>query len=554
MVNPILTKKEDNPVSTPSKNAKRLFQAVYYAQNPPAKEQKDIPRLSVSSVVSKMAFYYEKIRNTVEYKEEHLLRKNAIERILKRQIVIEGAISPGAKGAEIAEHLLTELIRAGYLPNNTIPETKISEFGQVIDKYISLRRYAVEDYKSLQIKERNALTNWIMALAASDMEERLGRSQVDLVVIDYMYQTLLDDISLEDALEYEIDREIQIFVAIHRSYLKFDREMLSFILLKYFHPNWLKANEEEIADVGKNILAIKKSIEGQIDHPLTPQLNRIVSRYTVFFQILNDVIANNPVKVYEGFFKDPVAFSRMIKQAAGKKYHDAKSKLWRAAVRSILYIFITKSFFAFILEIPATRWFGEEINPISLFINVTFPAVLLFLIVLFSRMPSEDNSLKIIEGIKEIVFEENQRKEPHRLRQPAKRSAFSNSMFGIIYAITFFLSFGAVVWVLNAIHFSVVSIIIFLFFLALVSFFSIRIHKNAKELLILPPKENVFSFIADFFYVPIVSAGKWLSENFSKVNVFVFVLDFIIEAPFKVFVAITEEWTRYVKERKDEIV
>ncbi|MCK5061531.1 hypothetical protein KAR28_03185 [Candidatus Parcubacteria bacterium] len=554
MVNPILIKKDDNPAFTPSKNAKRLFQAVYYAQNPPVEAPKDIPLLSVSEIVSKMAFYYEKIRNTVEYKEEHLLRKNAIERILKRQIVIERAASPGSKGVEIARHLLTELIRAAYLPNNIIPETKIDEFGKVIDKYVSLRRYAVEDYNSLQIKEKNALTNWIIALAASDLEERLGRSQVNLVIVDYMYQTLLDNISLDDVGEHETDREIQIFVAIHRSYLKFDRDMVSYILLKYFHPDWQQAGEEEIAYVGKNILAIKKAIDDQIDHPLASQLNRIVTRYTVFFQILNDVIANNPVKVYESFYQDPKAFSRMIKQAAGKRYREAKSKLWRAAVRSILYIFITKSFLAFILEIPATRLFGEEINPISLFINVTFPAVLLFLIVLFSRMPTEANSLKIIEGVREVVFEENKRKEPYRLRKPVKRSTFSSSLFGVIYAITFFLSFGAVVWALNAIHFSAVSIIIFLFFLALVSFFSIRIRKNARDLLILPPKESALSFIADFFYVPIVSAGKWLSENFSKVNVFVFILDFIIEAPFKVFVAITEEWTRYVKERKDEIV
>jgi hypothetical protein len=47
--------------------------------------------------------------------------------------------------------------------------------------------------------------------------------------------------------------------------------------------------------------------------------------------------------------------------------------------------------------------------------------------------------------------------------------------------------------------------------------------------------------------------GKWLSNNVSKVNIFVFIFDFIIEAPFKVFVNVAEEWTRYVKERKDEI-
>ena len=54
--------------------------------------------------------------------------------------------------------------------------------------------------------------------------------------------------------------------------------------------------------------------------------------------------------------------------------------------------------------------------------------------------------------------------------------------------------------------------------------------------------------------MPIVATGKWLSEKFSRINVFVFFLDFIIEAPFKIFVEIAEEWTKYVKERKDELV
>jgi len=87
----------------------------------------------------------------------------------------------------------------------------------------------------------------------------------------------------------------------------------------------------------------------------------------------------------------------------------------------------------------------------------------------------------------------------------------------------------------------------------LISFFGIRIRRNTKELVVIPPKENIFNFILDFFYVPVVAVGKWLSEKFSQVNVFVFVLDFIIEAPFKIFVEIAEEWTKYVKNRKDEI-
>ncbi|MFC1678512.1 hypothetical protein ACFLZ9_02105, partial [Patescibacteria group bacterium] len=275
---------------------------------------------------------------------------------------------------------------------------------------------------------------------------------------------------------------------------------------------------------------------------------------TIYFSILKEVAEENPVTVYENIHKDPKAFPRQIKRICNLRYKQTRARLWRAAIRSIIYIFITKSIFAVLLEVPAMKWFGEEINPVSLAINISFPAALLFMIVLFTKVPGEDNSSKIVDGVNEIVFNEHEKKEQFQLRKPVKRGRALHTIFGILYAVTFFLSFGFVVWALDKINFSWVSIIIFLFFLAFVSFFSTRIRKNAKELRIVESKENIFTLLADFFYIPIVSAGKWMSEKFDKVNVFVFILDFIIEAPFKIFVEIAEEWTKYVKERKDEIV
>jgi hypothetical protein len=105
------------------------------------------------------------------------------------------------------------------------------------------------------------------------------------------------------------------------------------------------------------------------------------------------------------------------------------------------------------------------------------------------------------------------------------------------------ISFGAVVWGLNKINFNFVSITIFLFFLALISFFGLRVRRGS-ELMVVEPRENIFIFLTDFFYVPIIAVGKWLSQNFSKLNVL---------APFKLVVQMAEEWSKYVKERKDDI-
>lgn len=553
MVNPSLKKIAEQKL-TPTINAKRLFQVVYREQSKAEEKKDEIPKINVSELISKMSFYYEKIRNTVDYKEEHLLRKNAIERIIKRKVVIEGTISlKGADSVEIAGHLLTELIRAAYLPNNSVPETKIDEVAEIIKKYLDLKM-AIAKIKGRGLSERNDLNNWIIALAASDIEEHLGLSKVNRIVVDYMNKILLKNIELPGDSEYEPDKEIQIFLGIHKCYLKFDRDMMSFILFKYYVAGWKNPDVKKIEEVAAKIVSLRKAINKQLEHPLVKQLNRIISRYTVFFTVLTDVIKENPVAVYESIKRDPKSFPRDIKKACDKRYKESVKKLWRAAIRSIIYIFITKSVFAVLLEIPATKWFGEELNTISLIINIGFPAIFLFFIVLFTKMPSADNSNKIKEGIEEVVFEEYERKEPFKLRRPARRSKSLGLVFGILYFITFLFSFGAVIWALNVINFTWVSIIIFLFFLTFASFFSIRIRKNARDMIIIPPRENILSFIGDFFYVPIVAVGKWMSEKFSQVNVFVFILDFIIEAPFKIFVEIAEEWTRYVKERKEDIV
>jgi hypothetical protein len=563
MVSPYLTKKSE-ATFTVNKEAKKLFQVIFTEQNK-AEDKREVARIKVSEMISKLSFYYEKIRNTVDYNEEHLLRKSAIERIIKRQIVIEGALK-SVKSQEVAENLMIELIRACYLPNNKIPEAKINDIADIIEKYIKLRNFIysymrpgahlisgqVIKAKDL-LQDRNRIMNWVLGIAASEIEEALGKDRIKEVVVSNMYEVLVKNIELPKDLPYENDLNIQVYLAVSRVYMKFDNDMLGLVLFRYYNGSWKNPKDEDIAKIARNILALSGTIEAQLNHPLKKELQGLVKKYNVYFSILVNVIKDNPVNVYNSIKNDPKAFPRLIKQTCNARYKEISKKLWGVAIRSILYIFITKSVFAVLLEVPAIKFFGEEINYVSLAINMTFPAVLLFFIVIFTKTPNEKNTEKIIEGINEIVLVEKQRTEPFLLQKKDKRGGVVDSIFNFLYAATFFLSFGAVIWGLDMIHFNWVSIIIFLFFLALVSYFGIKIRAKAKELVVVEPKENIFSFISDFFYIPILAVGKWLSEKFSRLNVFVFILDFVVEAPFKVFVQIAEQWTKYVKERRDNI-
>ena len=546
--NPTISRKTANSL-TVTDSAKKLFQIIYNKKNK-ADIEDGLPKIKVSELISRLAFYYEKIRNTVDYKEEHLLRKNAIQRILNRCVIIEGSIRE-LNSEEIASHLLIELIRAAYLPNNKIQETKINEVAIIISKYIKLKKLCLEKLKN-NSEKKNKTIKWILAIAASEIEEKLSSDLVVQKIINDAFKLLTANIKFPDI--YQKDKEIQIYIGIHQLYLKFDRDMLEFQLLKYYVANWTNAGDSEISKVASNLDELRLSIDQQIDHPLTFQLAKIINQYIVFYTILSDVIEHNPAEAYENLKKDPKIFQQLVKKFCNLRYQSASSRLRRAAMRSIVYIFLTKMILAILLEIPVTLWFGEALNYFSLAINVSFPPLLLFLIVLFTRMPSDKNSAKIISGVEEIIFAEKHSNEIHELRQPAKRNKGVSLVFGFFYAVTFFLSFGLVVWFLNKIHFTFVSILLFLFFLTLVSFFGIRIRKIAREMVVVERKENIINLIIDFFFIPVVAVGKWLNEKFSRINIFIFILDFIIEAPFKIFVEIAEDWTKYIKERKEEIM
>jgi len=520
-----------------------------------------------------MAFFYEKVRNAVDYEEDHLLRKNAIARILRRQVVIEGLLKMPTTEV-LARHLLEELIRGSYLPNNKLPEVKVTEVARTLDKYLRLRTACLNLNDSRlglktdinkarnEIQEKNRLVNWLLTLAACEIEENLGVAQTKRAMINIMFDSLNKIIKLPADMSYSQDLEIQIYLSVGRNYGRFDDDMVSFVLFKYYNQDWVDDNidavftitDEKIAAIASNIQNIRLAIAEQLKHPLRKQLDRIVRRYALYFSVLQETIDGNPAKVYNEFKQNPKNFLNAIRKVCNSKYKKAKSRLWRAALRSIIYIFLTKSIFVFLIEIPAIHWFNEPLNVVALAINVAFPAILLFFIVSLTRVPGDDNTDRIVEGVKEVALLGHERKQAILLRNPKKRHGLMNFIFNIIYTATFFVSVYFIIWLLGKMNFTWVSMVIFLFFLAFVSFFSIIVTRGIKDLLVIEKKENLISFLIDLFYMPIIMAGKWLSNNVSKVNVFIFIFDFIIEAPFKILVDVAEEWTKYVKERKDNVV
>jgi hypothetical protein len=191
-------------------------------------------------------------------------------------------------------------------------------------------------------------------------------------------------------------------------------------------------------------------------------------------------------------------------------------------------------------------------NPII--INALFPPFMMFLVAVLIRVPGKKNTDKIVQGINSIVYEERRANIVFRVRSSYVKSRFFSFLFKIIYAVTFLVSFGIIGYGLYRLDFNIVSAVIFFIFLTLVSFFGFRIREGAREYVIPSKKEGILRLLFDLYTLPILRAGRWISQTFSKINIFIFVFDFLFEAPFKMLIELAEQWLSFVREKREEII
>ena len=244
-----------------------------------------------------------------------------------------------------------------------------------------------------------------------------------------------------------------------------------------------------------------------------------------------------------------------VEYTCRQKYQQIGQRLKNLAIKAFVYIFLTKMILVLILEYPASLYFYNEVNISAIVINSIVPPLLMAFIVLFFRLPGEENTRNIFQRIIDIInidksFETQIAYVP---KKPKIRRPVLILGFTIFYSFTFIITLMLIYELLLLLNFNLISQVIFIFFVSVVTFFSYRIKQIVNEYR-LQEKESILAPLADFFFMPILSLGKFFSQEIAKLNFFIFIFDFLIEAPFKLVFEVVEEWISFVRQRKEEIV
>ncbi len=505
----------------------------------------DISALSVSQTVSFFALVYEKVRNAVEYRDDHLILRAAIERILKRRF----SLNPEGRGE--AENLLRELLWARYFDNGVLGAEDSVTIQVLINKFILLRRQIVVGRDS---ELKIYLDQFLLDLLTCEIEETLKpeSAQIQSNLTFFIYQVLRKKIKIEGLKE---DNKDSFFlVAIEKAFAKSDRSYLRYHLFTTFYKTFSNYSEKELSGLGTKLPAIFKKIDDLSTNPYVDNLIKFIRKQLPPFLILFALIKNKTSEL-QTILTNKERLWTEVDQMCREKYQQLGARVRTLAVRSFIYILLTKMIFAIILEIPISNYFYGEVSRNAIIINSIFPAILMVIILSFFKIPGEENTRKIYNRLIDIINEDKNFET--RVAFVPKKSGPKRPLlifgFTIFYTFTFFVTLTLIYEALTYIHFNLVSQAIFIFFVSVVTFFSYRIRQITKELR-LEEKPSIFSPVVDFFFMPLLALGKFFSSEISKLNFFIFIFDFIIEAPFKLIFEVVEEWISFVRKRKEEII
>ena len=501
--------------------------------------------IHVDEVALRVAAFYEQIRTIVDWKEEHLMRRAAIIRKLKRRF-FDLEMNNFSDAANAAEYLVLELIRGGHFPNDKIEEAKISDVQKIIEKYIFILKNNPENKNGGSPSGYGLqFYNWLLEVAACEIEDTLAPAVKEMALIDYMFSAMKEKIKVsnkifEEKVLKKEDVDVQIYIAICQALFKLDKPIISYNLIK----------NRKIGP--ENIFKIWQEIENDLQNPMANKFYNICEKYDTPYLLMGDILSAGNLPETEKEILNPVALESKIKEAYARRMSTLKSRISRAAVYSTVSIFITKVLSLVLLEILIDEIFGGKLNAQMLAADVLIPTLLMFLLVITIKKPSKKNLNIVTMETMKIAYKK-ETTDVYEIKMRQKKSVAVRTILSLTYVISAFITFGAIYYVLHYFGFPITSIIIDIIFIALILFAGTAVAKRAQELTMEDEKEGFLSFLSDVFFLPVQGLGKWISNKWKKYNAITAFFNALIDTPFSVLVEFLERWRYFIKERKEEM-
>jgi hypothetical protein len=490
-------------------------------------------RIQVPGLGKALSSAYEQLRNAAEYTEEHLLLQRAIRRFYNRSLSFNNRRSVGTMG----EELIVELTQAGYLQNNTFGVHVSAQLNQLIDGWMHV-------YWQLRDTEagRDKAQDWLLDILSVATEEMLNPHYHLNAIATFAYNHYLQALPRDSFIKTQEDGstyELCLYIAAHKALLKSDIALVRYDLMNMFQqsPSNLPA-----------FVHFNQQVDSLFTANLTISLERSVSRYGAPIRVLKSLVEAHQDDAAE-LLNDKDQFLNAYERTALKDYKDVGRRLNKGILKSIAFIFITKIIIGVGVEVPYDLIFVGSVALLPLAINLLVPPLYMAGLKLGLRPPAPSNAQSLRNYLEGVLYPSETMAAPSLTVSAKPISGGAKAL----YTIFFFVPFAITLYLLSLPHFNAVQMIIFFVFLSTASFLGFRLSRMIREMELDVKQHGLLSVLRDFFYLPFITVGQWLSRKYARVNIVAYILDMAIELPMKTILRLVRQWTRFLNEKHDEM-
>lgn len=470
-------------------------------------------------LVETLAQVYERARNALEYRAENLVRRAAIERILKRRMIIN------ADPESLARHLLTELKWAKYLSIEEAKTSKKVSLMAILEKYVNFLHGTIPQ-------------EWIVKIASAEIEELFDLNT------DYHQFTFFAFQVIKQKIDFDNENiDLFTYFATDKVYAASDDEQIAYHILKLAGS---PLTREKLTEAWKLFNLAK-------DSKVVSRVVKFVRREMPPLILLRDMYFYHPAS-FRTYFRNKEAFTQKAEEVLDVQLEQMSHKVSTAGLRSVIYVFLTKMVIAFGAEVPFEIFILGHLNKLPLALNMIFPPLLMWITTIQIRVPGRREREALVERTWYVLEHFDLLGDEEGVLRKADQNGNHSPIYYIfsgLYWLLFVGVFAGIVLVLREIGYTIFSELVFLFFLTVIAFFAYRIAQLARIYSWRDARDRG-SGLMDIVSLPILAIGSRLSVGLSKLNFLGFVFDFILEAPFKLILGFVDDWVQFLSVKKEE--
>lgn len=472
------------------------------------------------------------MRNAAEYTEEHLLLQRATRRFYRRNIPLHTHHALG----NIGEELIIELTHAGYLTNDTISTATAAAIQQLAVDYVA----TYWRLRDAGVSVEDAST-WVFDILSVETETRLNPHDTTTAFAYFAYQHYRQLFDGQPLLKHEGDLEqyeISLYVAVHRVLLKSDLATVRHDLVRMY-----RQTPDDIAA----FIAFNRTATELYNSPLTRTLDRAVSKYGAPLRVLKSMIDSHTD--VPALLQNREQFLAAYRQQTFMEYKTIGQRLNKGIIKSIVFILVTKAIIGVGVEVPYDLLTVGSVALLPLGVNLLFPPLYMASLKIGLKVPSANNAAALQDYIDKALFT-----DAPPLKPSLRNLTVSVSGLGkLTYSVLFLIPLAVMVFALSLLHFNIVQGVVFFAFLSTASFLGYRLSQTVRELELGAKETGLLRALRDFFYLPFIMVGQWLTSKYARVNVVGMALDMLIELPLKTVLRLIRQWTRFLNDKREQM-